>query len=674
MARIAMVFLTTIVYAASLVAQLGSHVQITLTEIEHLLEDALAEGQESTLIEDLTRLLENPLDINTASFDALCQVPGIDPVLARKIIDYRAHNRIRSIDELTHIEGIDEKLVMIVRPFVVTVQPLSRVEERLPTARFRSRIVHNLSDHQAVQRGEYLGGEEKIATRIDAAIIRGPRPEGLHMNDGRNLTLNVGLLVEKDPGEPNYADFISGYAAMKLQHSGVSLILGDYSVDASQGEVFSSDGIFAGGFVARGGENRLRESVRPVLASEMSNQWRGVALAWNSNRVNCSLITSFRSRDATIDSSGVVVAVRRDGYHRTEDEIAARNQVQETSVGTRVSAEPANGLRVGVSFRRSHYNRELRIYRDGREQASEFFFGGIDMQVTSGSFLHSLEAARWTGGCQSLAITSKWVAGRTFAATGSLRLRLEGDSHRPTADNTRWQASRTSEVGIAAKMRVTSSVRISALFERFFMARHPSSNLLPGNGHDLLCVGDIALRKGIDLELRYRHKLKPEIELQSRGGVTIQEDGRTAQSHLRVSLTMDMVKGARSRTRIERTEVRRQAGTSVDRGVLMYQECSFDVMEQGLICLRCIAFETTAYDARIYEFEEELPGAYQSPALYGKGLRWFCRGELRFGSWLRVSMKYARTQFLTPRSTELFARGVIVRQDERWAIQCDIAW
>lgn len=676
MAHTPTALLMTIACAVSAMAQSNNRSShIVSNQIEQLIEDAVVEGQEGTLVEALTQLLENPVNINTASFEALCQVPGLDPVLAGKIIEVRVRRKFQTVEELTRIDGIDENLISRLRPFVFAVQSASEVPLRFPVAKLRSRVVHNLSDHQAVQRGAYGGSAERIATRINAAIIRGPDPEISHVSPHqRNLALDAGLLVEKDPGEPNWADFISGYAALKLLNSGLSLILGDYAVDASHGEVFSSDGTFTGGFVARGGEGRLREGLRPLLASELSNQWRGGALAWNSGRVNCYLLSSFKGCDAVIDSTGSVVAFRQGGTHRTKQEIAEKNQVQETTFGARLSAEAMHGLRLGASVRHAQFDREVRLSKDGRALAAKNLFGGMDMLFTSGSFLVSLEMARWTGGIQSLALVSRWNAGRSFGATASLRFREEGDRTRPAAANPSWQSARMSEIGIAARVRVAPTLKISALFEQYFVTRHPSSNLLPGGGHDLLLSADLSLKNGVDLDLRYRHKRKPDLDVRSGDGIVVHQDGSLLQSQLRASLIVNMAKGVRSRTRIETTEVKRQLGSSIDRGILMYQECLFDVLERSLICLRCVAFETTSYDARMYEFEEELPGAYQSPVLYGKGLRWFFRGELGIFSWLRVSMKYARTQFHPPRSTDPLMRMLSIRQEERWSIQCDMVW
>lgn len=51
-----------------------------------------------------------PVDVNSADLDALMTLPGIGPVLAQRILDYRTVNGpFRSLEELANVKGIGAK-------------------------------------------------------------------------------------------------------------------------------------------------------------------------------------------------------------------------------------------------------------------------------------------------------------------------------------------------------------------------------------------------------------------------------------------------------------------------------------------------------------------------------------------------------------------------------------
>ncbi len=66
------------------------------------------------------------IDINTASVAELDELPGIGPVLAQRIVDYRdANGPYRSVDELEAVDGISATTVEELRPLITagTVTP-----------------------------------------------------------------------------------------------------------------------------------------------------------------------------------------------------------------------------------------------------------------------------------------------------------------------------------------------------------------------------------------------------------------------------------------------------------------------------------------------------------------------------------------------------------------------
>src|SRR3990172_12977899 len=78
----------------------GGMARTPSAHLERLLEDAMAEGREAFLVDAVTRLREDPLDINVASAEELSLVPCLDATLARKIVSHRSRSLFKSVNDL----------------------------------------------------------------------------------------------------------------------------------------------------------------------------------------------------------------------------------------------------------------------------------------------------------------------------------------------------------------------------------------------------------------------------------------------------------------------------------------------------------------------------------------------------------------------------------------------
>ncbi len=61
--------------------------------------------------------IDSPVDINTATADELLMVPGVGPVTAGRIMEYRAaHGRFRSVEDLLNVKGIGKVKLEKMKP------------------------------------------------------------------------------------------------------------------------------------------------------------------------------------------------------------------------------------------------------------------------------------------------------------------------------------------------------------------------------------------------------------------------------------------------------------------------------------------------------------------------------------------------------------------------------
>ena len=66
-----------------------------------------------------------PIDLNTATSELLQRLPGVGPVTAQRILDYRKKSGpFQSVDDLLAVKGISAKRLDKIRPYIMVKLPV----------------------------------------------------------------------------------------------------------------------------------------------------------------------------------------------------------------------------------------------------------------------------------------------------------------------------------------------------------------------------------------------------------------------------------------------------------------------------------------------------------------------------------------------------------------------
>ena len=598
---------------------------------EDLLEVIDDEIASETMAEMLSWLREHPVDLNSAWRDELLAIPGMRDEDADAILRAREKEvEFQSVVDLRQLPGGAELIERILPyVFVGSRRPVTP-SKRIPLVVLTSRLSGFLPGTTRSSDPDILGAPVRSLSRLSVRF---------------SDRLRAGVLFEKDSGERWNDGFVSGYVSFRGNGVLEQLILGDFNVDAGQGLVLwrAGDGWGGGtgGAIRRSGGRLL-----PYHMSDESGFLRGAAVVLKTRlsplQVRCVLLLSRTPLAANVNDKGVVTSFYSSGLYRTDAELEKRGIVHEVLAGTRVEANLRGRGAIGVTFYRSSFGRVV-------QPGSGFGFSGERSQVVGTDASLVLGPARLFGEiAKSEGGGTGWIAGATMPVdtTGKLSIAWRDYSiafNNPHARAYGLQSITTNERGVSIGwlMSLVPGVVLRGHADHCKIPGSTYTSILPRTSSDMMvevtALPASGIRLGFALRMR-RTEVMQAVTGLSTGPTRVQ--GTFDRNSARITGRLELAPHLESRIRIEHVESRSSVSSKTEKGTMLSQAFRYNT---GRVECECGAafFESESYNARLYDYEGNLHGAVQSPALSGKGSRWhilFCWGSF---PWVRLAAKYA---------------------------------
>jgi hypothetical protein len=580
-------------------------------------------GEDSDINEELNELLEqlasNPININSANKEDL----QIFPFLGSEQIDIILHNQpYQNKRQLQLLLGT--QAYRWFRPYFVV---------RKPKRKFRGDLVcrtqFTVEKNEGLKEGKYLGSQFAHFCRLRLFYYR---------------NMKAGLLMQKDVGEPDLTDHITGHIQWQDSKSRLKLILGDYQIHAGQGLVFSSPYTLSKSAPVSSLLGKQYQHGRAYQSSNESEGFRGIFSSYKMFAIGIAGFYSQKLQDAVIHQENrEVIGIERSGYHRTKTEIEKKSIIKEVAYGTVVDFVAWGHNKIGFALLKSEYNPTIENEKNNRASRLNFFrFAGAHSHNYS-AFYNVI--------CSHLLVTGEIAVHKKSALAQQHGFMF---SHKPWYLGVKWwHLPRTYHTPFGRMF--VSGCSLPSAEEGFYLG-------LAGMIDNFFAVNTYWLKKKslwrtyfdplptlksnffVQAEWSWDQSSAIFLSLQSSHDrfylSHITSMVAASKNRIRIQVNKSYNDNVRLRSRIEKVYITYSRVFPFKQGINIYQDIFWKFSSNITFAGRFSCFQTSDYDARTYEYEYDLPGNFSTFALYGKGIKWYILFQINVGEKMKIWMKY----------------------------------
>ncbi|MCH8170247.1 MAG: helix-hairpin-helix domain-containing protein [Bacteroidetes bacterium] len=660
--KIFLLFFVIILFQNNLFSQADS-LQINIQEIiDELLQEPSTEVDNSDLYEKIEDLLNNPIDLNKANITDFQQIPTIDFLTAKEIINYR--NNVRKFKykgDIFLIKSLTNEQKKRIFPFVTVKRKKEqtikkeKINEPFYKAQFkiRSRIISDLQTRKGFIDGKFSGSKPKIYNRL----------LGTYSN------YSIGILIEKDPGEKSINDLNTFFIQAKDNGYLTNLIVGDYTLEFGQGLALWSPYGFVKGADAIYPVKKKNRNIKPYKSANENNFFRGVAATINFSPYRLSAFYSSNKFDANIDSvTNEIISAPIDGLHRTTTEIRKRKSAKETFKGIRLDYINNESINAGILYYNANFSNSFL-------SSSIFDLNGNNFNYFSfyyDIFLKKINIfgeSVYNGTSIASIINMQFSISKNFKWVTSVRNYPRNFTNIHGFSFGEKPGTVSNEFGIYNGIKWNSPIGlIDIYYDQFKFPFSTFSNPVSTQGDEFLINLRTKPSRKIETVIRYKIENK---EITKKINGTLQIVDRKRQN-LRGELIYKASSTLRLRSRFEITNYKiSQLGIN-EFGYLIFQDMRIKPFRNLTITSRIILFNSDSFNSSVYEYEYDLQGILSNVGLSGSGIRWYIVGNYRFTNFLKISLKYAETY--KPDEKQLSSGEALLYNnvDNRLSLQLDL--
>jgi hypothetical protein len=584
----------------------------------------------SSLTEDLIYFARHPINLNTAdalTLQSLLVLNDMQIHALLKHIDY--YGRLKSIFELQSIRGMDLPTVRWIQPFVY-------VNEEDGFSDFSFRRLREEGTHDLMLRSKRTLQEQSgfVADPLTGKKNFLGSEYGSYMRYRFQYRRNilVGMTFENDIGEPlrNGPDFRSASLFIREAKALKQLVIGDYQVQFGQGlTCWNSMAFGKSSFSVQ--VKRNAQGLKPYSSVNESSFFRGVGITLGNKFISATAFASRRKLDASFNTDSVIAddesavsSILLGGLHRTESEIAKKNVLTEIVAGGNIFVQRGMWKLGTVAVQRS-LSDSIAARTDWYAQGK--FAGKIQRAV--GMYAEGVwqnvslfgEVSRSSNNAYA------YVAGFTAAlhsrVSATVLFRNFDQDFKSVYSNVIAEGSSvfpSNEWGmyVSVQAQLSKKISVNAYSDGVQYPWLRYQVTAPSSFSDHVVQFNYKPDKKHEFYARVRVR-RTSVDHSVLNRIDFPVDKLSEQ--IRLNFIFSPTESLKLHSRLEFVKTNEE-GLPTENGYLVFQDVIWKKM--GVPCtitFRYALFQTDAWNARLYAYENDVLYSYSIPAYYGKGAR-----------------------------------------------------
>lgn len=630
--------------------QLKSQTLYSVDKWMEYLEEMASETEDEERIEalyaDLSYLVEHPFDLNSVTADQLRRLPFLSDLQIRELLEYRSrYGDMVTLYELKNVESFDFGTISLLLPFVHIGE--LKVDKRPITVK---NLLKRGSNDLQIRYDRCFQQKKGYGSYPDSVLQRYPNRQylgepfyhSLRYSYAFDERIQVGLVAEKDAGEPFWNryymgyDYYSAHVFLKDVNKWLkSLAAGDYKVSFGQGLVVSHD--FSPGRSALVSQaERRTNGFRRHFSTNEYDFFRGAAATAGIQKFDISLFYSYRRLDAGTDGSRIG-SFKTDGLHRLVRDWEKRHKVPMQTYGGNIRYS-APDWHVGLTALSYSFG-GFSVDPDPKPYNLFYFRGSRNLDVSVDYLLKNrlIKFYGETALSRNGAVASLNALQLTPASYFSLLLLYRHYDKRYQAffGNAFSQTSEVrNEQGWYMGMQWTPFARwkLSAYADLFRFPWLKYGVDAPSAGKEGMVQLEHAPNRELSVYFRYKYKRKDDIQ-------------PSRQQRLRMQMVWAVSSSVSLKTSAD--GVLYDVGTKDrSKGWMLAQGAGWKPAGKPLQADFYIAgFHTDDYWSRISSYEKNLLYVFNMPSFYGKGIRFALSFRWDIVRRLSLAAKFGYTRY-----------------------------